>query len=72
MQTEINLSLNDYKSFNFQLRAPTIYTLISIDNLVDSAKYSPRVRFNPSANINTHVARGLRANTNQSPNHYSN
>ena len=28
--------------------------------------------FNPSANINTHVARGFRSNTNQSPNHYNN
>jgi len=28
--------------------------------------------FNPSAHINTHVARGFHANTNQSPNHYNN
>ena len=73
MQTEINLSLNDHKSFKFQLRAPTINIHLSPSiTMLTSPNTHLEWGFNPSANINTHVARGFCANTNPSPNHYNN
>ena len=73
MQTELNLSLNDHKSFKFQLRAPTINIHLSPSiTMLTPPNTHLEWGFNPSANINTHVARGFRANTNQSPNRYNN